>query len=203
MRPAATRLAFATCSAGAPPGFPTGPNQWTVPPVAPPAGVLVTPVLINGKGPYLFELDPDVNAMNIDDKIVGEAGLGTDRGQGPHYIDKTDTGQRRFTAEVLNIQVGNLTIERRTALVVPNGTYAAGIHGVLGRSVLEDSLVFGFDRERGLAFVTTQEGFKPPAGASTITYEALTRSVTDTSLGLVKERPGAGFITNKPVARRL
>jgi len=203
MRPLALVLALAACATGAPPGFVSPGNQWTFPLVGPLAGVLVTPVMINGKGPYLFVLDPDVNAMNIDDKIVNEAGLGTDRGQGPHYIDKTDTGQRRFTAEVLSIKVGNLTIERRTALVVPNGTYAPGIHGVLGRSVLEDSLVFGFDRERGLAFVTTQDAFKPPTGASTISYELMTRPVVDTPLGLVRERPGAGFITNKPVARRL
>jgi hypothetical protein len=189
MRTLVSPLVLAACATGAPPGFSRG-NQWTFPLVDPLGGVLVTPVKIHGAGPYLFVIDPDVNAMIIDEKVAVDAKLRVDRGYGPHYIDKTDTGHRRFAAEVLDLEVGNLRIERRTAMLVPNGTYASGIHGVLGRSVIEDSLVFGFDRDRGLAFLTTQEGFSAPPNASTIGYRLFTRPVNDTMLSFQETSSG-------------
>jgi hypothetical protein len=196
----------AACATGAPPGFSGGTNVWTFPLVDPLGGVLVTPVMINGRGPYLFAIDPDVNAMIVDEKVVIEAQLRVDRGDGPmRLVDKDDKPQRRFYAEVLAIRVGNLSVERRTAVVMPLNSYAPGIHGVLGRSVLGDSLVFGFDRDRGLAFLTTQEGFKPPAGAATMSYEMLTRAVNDTALGFASHDANAvgALETARPVPRRL
>jgi hypothetical protein len=194
-------VAAAACSYGAPPGFSNG-NQWTLPLVDPLAGVLVTPVMLNGHGPYLFAIDPDVNSLIVDDTLAGESGASRDRGYGPHYVDKTDTTRQRFQAELYGIQLGNLTIERRIAMVVPRGTYAAGIRGVLGREVIADSLVFGFDRDRGLAFLTTQEGFVMPANATVLTWEAMTRKVNDTGLGLAKAAAG-NFVTVDPTPRRL
>jgi hypothetical protein len=210
-------LAITACATGAPPGFSPG-RQWTFPLVDPLDGVLVTPVTINGKGPYLFVIDPDVNAMIVDEKVALEAGLSTDRGYGPHYIDKSDAGHRRFAAEVLHIQVGNLAIERRNAMLVPNGTYTHGIHGVLGRSVIADSLVFGFDRDRGLAFLTTQEGFSPPPNANAIGYQLFTRPINETMLAFEETSTGRGHLGDtafshlddaitianfRPVSRRL
>jgi hypothetical protein len=74
--------------------------------------------------------------------------------------------------ELTDIQVGNLTRSLTRVAVVPkphqfdyNGRR---IDGVLGREFIADSLVFGFDRDRGIAWLQTQQAFKPPAGASVL-----------------------------------
>jgi len=67
-------------------------------------------------------------------------------GTGPHPIDETERGQTRFYAEVLDLKIANLTLDRRNAMVFPNGLYdTEGRHlsGILGRDVIADSLVFG------------------------------------------------------------
>lgn len=167
---------LAACSVGAPPGFSSG-SQWSFPLVDPlDDGVLVTPVTVNGKGPYLFAIDPDANAMIVDERVVVEAGMVIDKAYGPRIVDETGAAQPRFFAELLHLRVGTLEIENRTALVVKHGTYyvpGRAIDGVIGRTVLADSLVFGFDRDRGVASVTTQQAFVKPEGAAELHYTAL------------------------------
>src|SRR5207237_1156911 len=61
------------CTVGAPPGFSSG-DHWAFPLVGPlEDGVLLVPVTINGKGPYLFLLDPDAPLTSIDEALA--AGL--------------------------------------------------------------------------------------------------------------------------------
>jgi hypothetical protein len=48
------------------------------------------------------------------------------------------------------------------------------LRGVLGKDVIADSLAFGFDRERGIAWLATQKGFTPPAGAVEMGYDVIT-----------------------------
>jgi hypothetical protein len=45
---------------------------------------------------------------------------------------------------------------------------------MLGRDLIADSLVFGFDRERGVGFLATQKGFTAPAAATEIGYSVIT-----------------------------
>jgi len=202
MRSLALFLALSACATGAPVGFSSG-TTWTIPLVDPTGGVLVTPVTINGKGPYLFAIDPDVLTLIVDEKVAGEAGTARDRGTQIHYIDKSDTSRQRFHVELHDLRVGTLSIERRVAMVVPAGTYAPGIHGVLGREIIADSLVFGFDRDRGVAYLMTQESFKPPPDAVTMSYELMTRQINDTGNAL----PGAPVMDDfqhaVPTPRRL
>src|ERR1041385_1959768 len=166
-------LLAAGCSIGAPPGFPTQSESWTAPLVGPlENGVLVTPVMIGGHGPYLFAIDPDALVSAVDTQVVRDAHLWI--GQGPRRVDETWTSRPRFYAELVDIRIGNLTIERRGAMVFAVGAYdteARHISGILGHDVFAESLVFGFDRDQGLITLSTVQAFHPPADAVAVTYE--------------------------------
>jgi hypothetical protein len=172
-------ISLASCTSGPPPGFVGGTgNHWSFPLVGSlEDDLLITPVTIDGRGPFLFALDPDANVSIVDEQLVKEVGLRTRKG--PHRLDETDTQHPRFYAEVLALEIGNLIVERRDAMIVKTGTFDAigrRIHGVLGKDVLADSLVFGFDREQGLAYLTTVKAFKPPPDAIPVKYQ-LVRSM--------------------------
>jgi len=164
----------AGCTVGAPAGFSQG-DHWTFPLVGPlEDGLLVTTASVRGHGPYLFAIDPDANVTEIDKQVADEAELRT--GPGPRRIDETDTGQVRVYVELLDLKVGNLTIDRRDVMLFPPGFYdTEGRHlsGILGRDALADSLVFGFDRDQGIATLSTVKAFTPPPDAVAIKYETL------------------------------
>lgn len=167
-------LFAAGCAVGAPPGF-SGGDRWTFPLVGPlEDGVLVTVASVHGHGPYLFAIDPDANVSAVDKQVVDEAGLRT--AVGPRRIDETDTGQIRFYAELLDFQVAGLIIDRRDAMVFPVGFYDTErrhIRGIVGRDVIADSLVFGFDRDQGIATLSTVKAFRPPPDAIAVKYESV------------------------------
>jgi TonB family protein len=167
-------MVVAGCTVGAPPGFSTG-DRWTFPLVGPlEDGLLVTPVSVRGHGPYLFAFDPDASITAIDKQVVDDAELRTSAG--PHIVDETDTGQIRFLAELLDLRVANLTIDRRDVMVFPVGLYDTEdrhLSGILSRDVLADSLVFGFDRDQGIASLSTIKAFTPPPGTIAINYQSV------------------------------
>jgi hypothetical protein len=73
---------LAACVVGAPPGFSPG-TTWVFPLVDPLAdGPLVTHVYVDGKGPYLFVIDPDSGIAIIDASVCARAGLGTHGSRG-------------------------------------------------------------------------------------------------------------------------
>jgi hypothetical protein len=166
----------AACTSGAPPGFAgVRGERWTFPLVGPlEDGLLITPVTLNTQGPYLFLIDPDAPISIVDVELVKLASLRPI--SGPERLDETDTQRARAYAELVGLEVGTLIVERREAMVVARHTYDAGgrrIHGVLGRDVIADSLVFGFDRDRGLAHLVVEKVFQPPAGAAVVSYAVL------------------------------
>ncbi len=168
--------ALAACTSGPPPGFAGGTgDRWAFPLVgALESDLLITAVTIDGRGPYLFAIDPDANVSIIDEQLVKEISLRTRKG--PHRLDENDTQHPRFYAEVIALELGSLIIERRDAMIVkPNTLDANGrrIYGMLGKDILADSLVFGFDRDQGLAYLTTVKAFKPPPDAFAIKYDTL------------------------------
>lgn len=173
----ATILA-AGCTSGKPSGFSAG-DRWSFPLVGPlEDGLLLTPVSVRGHGPYLFAIDPDANLTVIDKQVADEAGLSM--GQGPSRIDEAGTEQLRAYAELLDLKVGNLAIARRQVMLVPSDFYnteGRRVNGVLGRDVLASSLVFGFDRDQGIATLATAKVFTPPPDAIVVTYQA---AVVDT-----------------------
>jgi hypothetical protein len=174
------RLAFAAvvvggCSVGAPPGF-SGGDQWSFPLVGPlEDGVLITPVFVDDHGPYLMAIDPDAAISAVDDAMVGELQLHS--GLGPKMLDETDTNRPTKLAEVLKFTLGPLTVRNRTVSVMKTGSMSIGgrnLRGILGKDVIADSRAFGFDRERGIAWLATQKGFTPPAGAVEMGYDVIT-----------------------------
>ena len=86
----------------------------------------------------------------------------------PLIIDETEHGQTRLYAELLGLQVAGLKVERRSVLLFPVGYYDTEqrhINGILGRDVIADSLVFGFDRDQGVAMLSTSAAFTAPPDA--------------------------------------
>lgn len=170
----ALAVAASSCVIGAPPGFSSG-SSWSFPLVGPlEDGLILTPVFVNDKGPYLFVIDPDSPISNIDAGIVSELQLYG--GNGGRYLDENDTRHPTKMAEVKTLRVGNLTVRNRTVFASSVGVFAADgrqIRGVLGRDVIADSLVYGFDRDAGMGYLATRKGFTPPAGAIAIGYDTM------------------------------
>ena len=140
-------------------------------------GALIVPALVDGKGPYLFAIDPDASVSSVDEDVVREAGLRTGQEQeGSRVLDENDVEHPAFYAEVLQWQLGTLTVGKKSAFVAKKGTYdreGRRVHGVIGRDIIADSLVFQFDRDQGLVTLTTTKAFSPPKGATPLKYETL------------------------------
>lgn len=166
-------IAVAGCNPGPPANFLGGKgDRWILPLVGTlEENLLLTPVLIDGNGPYLFAIDPDANVSIVDEQVVKEGKLLAVKG--PARLDESNTEHARFYAEVRALELGSLIVERVTAMIVKTGTLDTNgrrIHGVIGRDALTDSLVFSFDRDQGMAYLTLESAFKPPAEAIAIKY---------------------------------
>ena len=169
--PLACLLSLSACAFGAPPGFSAG-DTWTMPLVEPlSGGRLLTIVRVEDRGPYVFAIDPDAPLTTVDPEVVTR---GEFRAQlGPRRVDEGDTSHPTFYAELTDMRVGDLSVSLVHVAVSEAHAFdddGRRIHGVLGRDVIADSLVFSFDRDRGVAWLTTQEAFQPPADASMIGY---------------------------------
>lgn len=174
----AMAVAASGCVLGAPPGFSDG-NSWSFPLVGPlEDGVLVTAVFVNDKGPYLFAIDPDAPLSSVDAGLVGELDLyASNAGR---YLDEADRSHPTRMAEVKSFRLGTLTVRNRKVFATEVGAFAFNgrqIRGVLGRDVIADSLVFGFDRDAGMAYLATKKGFVPPTDALAIGYDAMSSRV--------------------------
>jgi len=139
-------------------------DHWMIPLVGPlENGLLLVPASVNGHGPYLFAFDPDASVTAVDTMVVKEADLPTI--PGPRVADETDTGQIRFYAQMFDLKIGSLNIDRRDVMIFPVGFYdteGRHLNGIIGRDVLSDSVVFGFDRDQGVVTLSTIKAFKPP-----------------------------------------
>jgi hypothetical protein len=203
-------LVLGGCAVGAPTGFSTG-DHWTAPLVGSlENGVLLVPVYVGQAGPYLFAIDPDAKVSIVDDKVVKEAGLRS--GEGPRLDDELDHQNPHFFAEVLQLQVGTLTVQNKSALIVKTDAYdvdGRAVDGVLGRDVIADSLVFGFDRDAGLVTLLTQEAWKkqaPAAGDVPVHYDLLSDRNRTELVGSKNSHMGGGNgqdLDVLPVSRRL
>lgn len=168
----ALALPLTACAFGAPPGFSQG-DTWTFPLVEPQqGGRLLTPVTIEGRGPYLFAIDPDAEMTTVDPEVLHNTDFRV--WQGARRLDEQDTTHPTFYTRVTHLQAGDLTI---SLLLVAEAeahafdTDGRRIYGILGRDVIADSLVFGFDRDRGIAWLQTQEAFHAPANAQVLSYK--------------------------------
>jgi len=174
MRPVlfAFALSLTACAFGAPPGFSSG-DTWTFPLVEPlQGGRLLTPVYVEGKGPYLFAIDPDAPQTTVDPDVVRNTEFRL--WMGARRTDEQDTTHPTFYTRLTHLKVGDLTISLlgvAEAEAHAFDTDGRRIYGILGRDVIADSLVFGFDRDRGVAWLQTQEAFKEPVGAQVLDYK--------------------------------
>jgi hypothetical protein len=168
---------LAACSIGAPPGFSEG-DTWSFPLVDPLAdGRLVTPVTIDGKGPFLFAIDPNTRDAIVDMELYKLLGAQGAEGMIGDQADKT---HHAYDFTLPNVQIGDLRVSLLYAVAWNNHRFdSAGrrIYGVIGREVLADSLVFGFDRDRGIAWVKTTQAFSPPADARVLDYSKGDRTI--------------------------
>ena len=171
-------VALTGCAIGAPPGFAPG-TQWSTPLVGSlEDGILVAPVYIDDHGPFLFAIDPDAYRSVVDEDLANE--IHPRGGVGPHVIDESDTQRPALYAEISQLRIGTLRVDQKTLLIRTNHAFdTAGrrIRGLIGRDIIADSLTFGFDRDAGMMYLTTQQGWRAPANAVTIPYELLTNHV--------------------------
>lgn len=206
-RYAALILALAAaCTSGAPPGFAGGRgDRWTVPLIgALEDGLLLVPVTIDGKGPFIFAIDPDANITAVDEQIVKDGGFVTR--QGPHLLDESDTQQIRFYVELQGIELGNLIIQRQDAMIVRRGTFdreGRRISGILGRDVLADSLVFGFDRDHAVVELAIVKSWKAPPGAVRIPFELVPGAIPNIAVQPVPRRLASAKVGDSSIAMHL
>lgn len=166
-------LVAAGCAVGKPVGFGKG-ESWSIPVV----GALddahfVTAVMIQGRGPYLFVINPRSKSL-IHRDLAKELNL---------YVYRTDDGltdshdhvYQEITdhAEILQLSVGDLTVDKRTFMVRDALATFRGqpILGTLGGDVFAESLVWTFDRDRQMVYLSTQE-MAPARPADAIEIEA-------------------------------
>lgn len=192
--------ALTSCVVGAPPGFSDG-DTWTMPLIAPlEDDVLLVPVTINDKGPYLFMIDPDSEISSVDQAIVSELSLHVVAG--PEVLSEADHRVKTFIAEVPRAQIGELGVRSQKWRIHKVGTFWVGgrrVRGLLGRDVIADSLMFSIDRDRGVAILAKQGKLSPPAGAQTISY----RNFFARKLASVKVNGGAEVTMHLDLGGRL
>lgn len=183
-------ICLASCTVGSPPGF-SGGESWTLPLIGPlEDGLLLVPAYVNNGGPYVFLIDPDAHVSIVDDDVVKQTNAHT--GEGPHLLDENDTQQARFFAEILEWDFRTLKVKGpKPAQLVPAHTFDADgrrIHGVIGRDIIADSLVFSFNRDQGVVTLSTLKQFKPATDAIAIPYSLLTSRIQNAQVLPVSRR---------------
>src|SRR3569832_1545176 len=149
-------LAVAACGAllVVPLTFSAG-DAWTAPLVGPLENdLLMVPVFVNGKGPYVFALDPDAVVSVITKHVYQDAGLQV-ADDGPTLADEAGQQPMRSFADVLGVEIGTLTVERLVGEVVADHVFDVDgrtIAGLLGRDVIADKQGIAIDRDRGFVF---------------------------------------------------
>jgi len=165
---------LAACTMGAPPSFSSG-DRWSAPLVGPlEDGLLIVPVSVAGHGPYLFAIDPDATTSAVDDQVIAALEVATPVRQ--HPIDEAGVQRRHAYGALRDVTIGNLTIDRMLVMTFSAGLYDSEgrqLSGILGRDVIVDRLVFGFDRDQGVVTLATTRAFRAPPGAVAIEYRVV------------------------------
>jgi hypothetical protein len=165
-------LCTSACVVGAPPGFSDGDN-WTVPMVAPLENdLLLVPVSINEQGPFLFMVDPDSPTSAIESSLQASMNLYASRAASQAQSEE-DHLVRVVLAEVKKMTVGTLSVRNMKVRVFDDATFWSGgrrVRGILGRDVISDSLIYHFDRDRGMMHIATQDHFKTPEGSQPLSF---------------------------------
>jgi len=122
----------------------------TIPLIDPLAGAeLLVPVMIDGDGPYVFTIDPAAPHTIVAVAVIAQF---VEPGQDSATVTLT-VGE--LTTEVHDVQFAGASLDRGMRR----------IDGVLGRDALGATTVFGFDRDRGVAWLAPAQTFEPPPDA--------------------------------------
>ncbi len=160
------------CVTGAPPGFSDG-DLWSVPLVAPLENdLLLVPVSIKGEGPFLFMIDPDSPESSVEASLQASLDLYAGRAASQRQTED-DHLNRVIIAEIPKMTIGDLSIRNMRVRVHDDGTYWSGnrrVRGILGRDVISDSLIYKFDRDKGMMHIGTQWHLKRPEDAKKIAF---------------------------------
>lgn len=161
-----------SCVVGAPPGFSDG-DLWSVPLVAPLENdLLLVPVSINGEGPFLFMVDPDSPESSVEASLQASLNLFAGRA-GAQRATEDDHLNRIIIAQIVKMSIGDLDIRNMRVRVHDDGTYWSGsrrVRGILGRDVISDSLIYKFDRDKGMMYIATQGNLKHSEEAKKISF---------------------------------
>ncbi len=116
---------------------------WTFPLVDPLRdSKLMTTMMVDGRGPFLVALDPEAKQTTVDREVVSD-----------NWGEKV-----KSPADLSNVVIGDLTVATLQVLVDDrDGKLDAEgrrVFGVIGRDVLTGALAFGFDRDRGIAWLS-------------------------------------------------
>ena len=162
-------LAQSPAPAAAPAATPAQPLEPTVEPgpeFASPTrldqvGRVVTPVVINGRGPFRFVLDTGANRSVISAAAVAELGLV------PHPEVQASvhgiTGSASLpVVDVASLAVGDLLFENQRLPVLSSPVFA-GVDGILGIDSLQEARV-EVDFERDRVTIRRSSGRRAPAG---------------------------------------
>jgi hypothetical protein len=165
-------ISATSCVVGAPPGFSDG-DEWTAPLIAPLENdIYLVPVSINGKGPFVFMVDPDSPTSAIEASLQAGLKLYASR-QATQAQTEEDHLVRIVLAEIRELELGTLTVRNMKARVFDDATFWAGgrrVRGLLGRDVISDSLIYSFDRDQGIMRIATQGNLKVPEGTPSLKF---------------------------------
>ena len=168
-------------------------------------GLLLVPALVNEKGPFVFAIDPDAHVSIIDEEVLAAVKPAT--GEGPKMLDENDTQQNRFYAEILSWQLGDLMVKGpKPAQIVGKKTFDTDgrrIHGVIGRDVIADSLVFAFHRDNGVVVLSTQKKAPALTGWSALSYSKLKSSLQNAEVVPLARRLVKANINGQTLAMHL
>ena len=159
------------CAASPPVYYQGNAHSWRIPLVGPLENAeLVVPVVIDGKGPYLFAVDPDTGASRIDMGVADAVGLY--RINAYTRVVGSDGHSRPFPVyEVGEVQAGDLTLRNFEALGVPPGSLRFNgrpVAGVLGNNIFTSTIVLDVDRDAGVLRLALTGHEVPPALAHSI-----------------------------------
>jgi hypothetical protein len=161
----AVAIVSTACALGAPLGFAKG-DSWSIPAMgALEDGAFIVPVEIEGKGPFLFVAWPGAKS-SIDPGLAKQLGLFVERTDGK-LVNAGDHISHEITdyAEIKRLSLGDLTANRRRFIVYPgSGTYKGiPLNGVIGADILDDTLIWTFDRDRQMIHLAVQEKATRPS----------------------------------------
>jgi hypothetical protein len=165
----ATLLAASAACAAVPPMFYQGSARtWTLPIVGPLENAdLVVPVTIDGKGPYLFAVDPDTPLSKIDSRVAEELGLYRSPGEYARLLGADGISRPHPIFEIRTMHVGlDLSLRGFRAIGTEPGMLwfnGRRVAGVLGSNLFTRTIVMDIDRDAGLVRLALTGHERPPA----------------------------------------